>query len=132
VNTRWGFVATGSSGTGGDRLSEFIGETLAKNAGRAYDPTGDNTFVTAAGTVIHFVPFPDRDPYVSPIVSVNGSVVARDMRTWPLVSGNIMNSDGHTGYVTIDTPPGVGSDHGRRLVLDYRDAHHPRITEAVL
>ena len=64
------------------------------------------------------------------ILSVNGDPTERNIGTWPLARGDIMNSrqrpddadeDGRAGWISIDNPY-----HQQRLVLDMRDPVVPR------
>jgi len=44
-----------------------------------------------------------------------------DVTSWPLAAGDIINSDGHSGLVTIDNP-----FLHTRMILDMRDPLHPK------
>ena len=110
-----------------DRMTftQFVSAVKAKNAARTYTSEGDNVYETTDGRLIHFTPNASGDGYRSGILSVNGHAFDTNIHNWPLVRGDIMNtepgSDGHNGFVTVDNPY-----LKQRLVLDMRDPSIPR------
>ena len=141
--TLWCFTASGSlhlskpyynadnfgffEATSADRMpfGQFVNEILSKNGGRSYSSEGQNVYQASDGRVIEFTPNPGTDGYQWGIHSINGQTFDTNIHNWPLVRGDIMNTDpsgdGHNGYVTVDNPY-----LKQKLVLDMRDPMIPR------
>jgi hypothetical protein len=111
----WGFVTVGSAR--GQSFATFVRRMLAANGARRYGPHDADVIVTDAGRRIECTPVPA--PGVFPVASVDGRPLG-DPATWPLVAGDLLRSDGHTGLVRLSVPC-------QQVVLDLRDALRPRV-----
>lgn len=119
------FEAVPKSEVNGVPLVTFAQRTLDRNGGRTYATPTDGhilTYTTWAGTDVTFT---HRRGYV--VVSTGRPEIDKvpwGPNTGPLATGTIINSRGHTGYLTIDNPA-----LGARLTLDFRNAAKPVRTE---
>jgi hypothetical protein len=109
-------------------FQRFIDDVLSRNGSLDLKEFEINEYVTVTGQRIRFIPnVPDGNKYNWGIVSIGGSPVDgndRDITKWSLAEGDIINSDGHSGYLTIDNP-----FLNQRLILDMRDPLRPKRTE---
>jgi hypothetical protein len=105
----------------------FAGGVLDRNGSLNLSQFQVNEYVTVNGQKIRFIPDVPGGKYDWGIVSLGGSPVddtSRDISQWPLAQGDIINSDGHNAFMTIDNP-----SLKQRLVLDMTDPLLPKRTE---
>ena len=112
------FEAVPKAKLAGVPFQEFINIHTNRNATRRYDHHSDNVYTAWAGNEIRF---DVRRP--NPIVSTGIPAIDTrnsELNDWPLAQGDILNSDGHSGKITIANP-----FTNEQLTLDFRDLDHP-------
>jgi hypothetical protein len=106
----------------------FSRGVLARNGHRTFSISATNTYVMTSGaTVLFTIPLPGTNKYSWPLIRTgNASLnqLGTDIGQWPLASGDVLQSDGHSGLVTFVNP-----STGQKLILDYRDAGEPKRAE---
>jgi hypothetical protein len=109
---------------------EFVTNTLEANNGSTFSYPGPNQYRKASGETIVWT-IPDGSTTgatIWPFQTLGSNALdalGTDTTKWPLASGDVVNSVGHTGVVDFRNP---GTGEG--LVLDFGDIGEP--TERVL
>ena len=101
-------------------FATFQKQVLSQNGSRSFEGQLSYEYVTVDGTKIVFA-----GGYTLPNVILSiGDRLESNENAKPLAQGDIINSDGHSGLITID-------NHftDQSLVLDMRDASNPRESE---
>jgi uncharacterized protein YodC (DUF2158 family) len=116
----------GSEGlSNGASFASFWQTVLANNSGRNFSATEPNSYKASDGREIRFLINPPGDvSLVWPILqdpALGVTPAQQQISDWPLVQGNLITSDGHSGLVTITNP----AMHVR-LILDFRNALTPQ------
>jgi hypothetical protein len=128
-----------ASGSGGDAVGlfeahprdasltfqQFRTGVLARNGSTVFNASGVNTYVKTSGEAIQFViPGTNANAMSWSVVGTGNpglDALGTDITQWPLASGDVLNSMGHSGLVSFDN---LGT--GERVVLDYTDRGEPR------
>jgi hypothetical protein len=99
-------------------FAAFRASVLRNNRRQPLRSDGLSHYVTSDGHHYTFEVLAARTLW--PIVAVDGVAQLRRFSRWPLAEGDIVHAKGD-GLVTVDNP-----FRGERLVLDARDALHPK------
>jgi hypothetical protein len=124
------------------RFQDFKAEILALNESKVYTAEGLSNFIfpTGLGAEVDFICLPTvngvyYNPFLWPIVKINGEEFERDLNRWDLAASEVFTAGGirtsledwiirsekHYGCVMIDNPA-----RDERLVLDFSDELNPR------
>ena len=98
----------------GQTLAEFRDAVLSRNASSGFGAERVNEYVTTDGRHIRFTP---NAPYADGsgnkyhwgIVSIDATAFNTDISHWPLAQGDVINSDGHSGAMSIRNPAFPGA-----------------------
>ncbi len=108
-------------------FQSFWQTVLANNQGRSFGPTGENVYKALDGREIHFLMNPPADNKWSwPILAdpaVGVTPNQQDISAWPLVQGDVLDGDGHSGMVTV-----TNDGTKQKLVINFVDSARPMIT----
>jgi hypothetical protein len=109
-------------------FQKFVEGVCTRNKTKTFSDSQTNTYVMTSGTTIQFnIPLSTANKYDWPLVSTGNpglDQLGTDIGQWPLASGEILNSVGHSGIVTFNNP-----GTGQRLILDFSDFGEPKRTE---
>ncbi|HEX5660569.1 MAG TPA: hypothetical protein VFX59_25425 [Polyangiales bacterium] len=99
-------------------FASFRASVLRNNRGQPFRSDGLSHYVTSDGHQYAFEVLAERTLW--PLVAIDGVAQLRSFARWPLAEGDIVHAAGD-GLVMVDNP-----FRGERLMLDARDAVHPK------
>ena len=113
-------------------FAQFQKGVLQRNAnnyyGNAAFGTDSNSYTMASGKTVRFtIPKDGANKYDWTILSTGDAqldALGTDISNWPLASGDILNSNGNNGQVTVSNPK-----TGQHIYLDFSDVGEPKRTE---
>jgi hypothetical protein len=109
-------------------FAQFVQGVCTRNGSKTYSDTATNTYVMSSGATVRFkIPVSTASKYDWPLVSTGDpglDQLGTDISQWPLASGNILNSVGHSGIVTFNNP-----GTGQQITLDFSNFGEPKRTE---
>jgi hypothetical protein len=108
---------------------DFTQGVKSRNAGATFTAAGQNTYAMTSGAVLKFnMPLSTllSNEWQWPFATMGDATLdglGTDMSAWPLASGDVLNSEGHTGKVSFYNP-----STSNLVTMDFSDHGEPAET----